>query len=363
MKKFSYLALCLGAMALVFSSCKKKDPDPEPEPEPITVTDGLFVMNAGNYGSPNASLSFYDTENEKVSNDIFYEANKMKLGDGAQSMYINGETGWICVTNSNVVFAIDTDTYLEKGRVEGVIAPRYFLQVDEEKAYVTQMWTNTIAVVNTKTYEVVDYIEIPGMSEAEGSTEEMIMVDDFVYCNLWSYQKEIVKINKWTDEVVDRMEVGIQPKSMAYDKNHGVLWVLVDGGAWDQNPIGYEAPSLVAIDLGKFKLLRTVKLTLGENVASLNYYDGYLYWLSGGVKRMMVSGEEEPQDYLIPASSGNYYAMTMDPNCGDIYVADVLDYMQNGKIDYFTMSGKKKGSFDVGVIPTGFCWKQTEIFE
>lgn len=86
---------------------------------------GLFICNEGNFQYGNASLSFYDPAANQVSNEVFFRANGMKLGDVAQSMAIYGDRGWIVVNNSHVVFAIDVDTFREVGRIENLPSPRY----------------------------------------------------------------------------------------------------------------------------------------------------------------------------------------------------------------------------------------------
>ena len=369
MKKLSLLLLM--ALALVVVGCKndepKPGPDPEPEPIPTEEVSELFVVNGGNFGTPNSSLTLYNLDKEEAIQNVFYDANGAKLGDSAQSMWIDEEdnTAWICVSNSNVVFAIDTETFKEKGRIENIVSPRYFMEVADGKAYVSQMYTNYISIVDTEKYTVTGTIEIPGMDAAMGSSEELKLIGGYVYCNLWSYNKEVIKIDPATDKIVDRIETGIQPRSMAYDEQHNLLWVLNDGGAWDGNPVGYEAPTLVGIDLATFKITQIQEMNLGESVSSLLYNDGKLYWLSWGVYCMPVENLSEvklPKAPLIE-NVGYFYALTINPDNGDIYVADAVDFMQAGSVYIYDENGTKKGSFATGIIPTNFCWYKTTLLK
>lgn len=351
MNKFIYLAALAAAFS--FSSCSDDDDMPD---VPEASVDGLFVVCNGNYMAGNGSLSYYTPENNSVENNVFQRANGMKLGDTAQSMSIDGNTGWICVNGSNVIYAIDVDTYKVKGHVTDITSPRNTLAVSDSKLYVTSLYDNRITIVDPSTYTVTGHIEVTGMDVATGSTEQIVKVGDYVYVNCWSYQKEVIKIDTRTDKIVDRIEVGIQPQSIAYDGNNS-LWVLCDGGGWEANPIGFEAPSISRIDLSTFKIDRTIQLTLNNAVSHLRYHNGYLYWLENGVQRMSTNASEAPSAPFIASTSYGLYALGINPANGDIYVGDAVDYMQDGTVTRYDSDGNKTDSFTTGVIPAGFCWK------
>ena len=76
-----------------------------------------------------------------------------------------------------------------------------------------------------------------------GSTEQMVQYGKYVYCNCWSYQNRIIKIDTETDQVVDELTVGIQPTSLVMDK-YNKIWTVTDGG-YEGSPYGYENPALL----------------------------------------------------------------------------------------------------------------------
>ncbi len=356
---FSFAALCAATtLTLSATGCSKND-DIKPElPGGFNFTDKgdgtLFVLNEGQFQFGNATLSAYNTQNDETINEAFFKANEMKLGDGAQSMTIADSKGWIVVNNSNVVFAVDPITLKEKGRITGLTSPRNFHQVNSKKAYITQMYDNRIAIADPSTYSITGYIEVPDMELA--STEQMVAYGDYVYCNCWSYQKSIIKIDTRTDKVVATLEVGIQPRAIALDCN-GKLWVLTDGGGWEENPIGYEAPTLVKIDAETFTIEGKFEFKLGDNCSRLclNSKKDTLYWINGDIWKMDVNATSLPEVSFIK-SKGNSYGLTIAPVSGDIYVSDVIDYTQNGLVYRYSSDGKFTEQFSVGVIPGGFCW-------
>lgn len=351
MKKFIYFAAIAAAFS--FTSCSDDD---DIDGIDSSSVDGLFVVCNGNYMAGNGSLTYYTPQDNKVENNVFQRANGMKLGDTAQSMSISGKTGWICVNGSNVIYAIDVDTYNVKGVVKGITSPRNTLAVTDSKVYATSLYDNRISIIDPATYTVTGHIEIPGMEAATASTEQLIKIGDYVYVNCWSYQKEVLKIDVRNDKLVDRIEVGIQPQSIAYDGKNS-LWVLCDGGGWDQNPVGFEAPSLVRIDLSTFKIDRTIKLAEFSNASQLRYHNGNLYWIENGIQRMSADATAAPSAPFISSTSYGLYSLTINPVNGDIYVGDAIDYTQAGTVTRYDSKGDKIDSFTAGVIPAGFCWK------
>ncbi len=362
-KLFKYLAAAcaVAAISLSTTSCSKNDDVEETNPIKDYISnngDGtLFIINEGSFQTSTASLSVYNPETNKTLNEAFNTVNDMKLGDGAQSMTIAGGKGWIVVNNSNVVFAVDPYTLKEKGRITGLTSPRYFHQVNDKKAYITQMYDNRIAIVDPSTYTITGYIEVPNMDVSTGSTEQMVAYGDYVFCNCWSYQKNIIKIDTRTDKVVATLEIGIQPKAIALDCNNK-LWVLVDGGSWSGNPIGYEAPTLVKIDAESFEIEQEMTFTLGDSVSELclNGKKDKLYWINGDIWEMSVTSQALPTESLIKSNGTYYYGLTVAPVSGDVYVADAIDYQQNGEIYRYSSAGNLIGHFNVGIIPGSFCW-------
>ena len=318
---------------------------------------GLFVINEGNFQYGNASLSYYNPATKQVENEVFYRANAMKLGDVAQSMTLYGDTGWIVVNNSHVIFAIDPATFKEKGRIENLTSPRYIHFLNDEKAYVTQLWDNRIFIVNPKRYEITGYIECPAMTMESGSTEQMVQWGKYVFVNCWSYQNRILKIDTTTDKVVAELEVGIQPTSLVLDC-YGKLWSITDGG-YEDSPYGYEAPSLYRIDAETFTIEKQFRFAKGDapSEVQLNGRGDKLYWINNDVWAMDVTADRIPVKPFIPYSDTLYYGLTIDPRSGEVYVADAIDYVQAGKIYRYSEQGERLDEFYVGIIPGAFCWK------
>lgn len=319
--------------------------------------DGLFILNEGNFQYGNATLSYYDPSTNSVANEVFYRANGMRLGDVAQSMTMYGGRGWIVVNNSHVIFAINPDTFRETGRIEGFTSPRYIHFVSDTKAYVSQIWDNRMVIINPSRYEVTGYITVPGMAMESGSTEQMVQWGKYVFCNCWSYQNRIIKIDTETDRVVDELAVGIQPTSIVLDR-HDKLWTITDGG-YEGSPYGYEPPALVRIDAATFRVEKKFPFRLGQapGELQLNGSRDRLYWINDDIWEMDVEADALPEEPFLKRRDTKYYGLTVNPYNDEVYVADAIDYQQQGLIYRFAVDGTLLDTFYVGVIPGSFCWK------
>lgn len=368
MKKF--ILASLGVISLLFTACNSEN-----EPNggdngngPLPTGETLYIVNSGNYGSSNASLSSWNIDTE-VRNDLFVKANGFNLGEVAQSATAFGDDLWIVVNCSNVIFDVDRKTMKEVGRIDkGIMSPRYIHFVSEQKAYVTQMGTSEIAIVDPRLHTVMGKIEIPvGISALGGSSEEMVQIGKYVYVNLWSYDNRILKIDTETDKIESALQVGKQPTSLVAD-NSGYLWTLCDGGGWEENPIGYDAPSLVCINPDNMTIVRTINMTKGDNVSKLttDYTHSHLYWINnkynevgdnvGGVYCMNASASNVPVSPVVGAKNRYLYSLTVSPLTNEIFVADAIDYSQNGVIYRYNEDGDLVGKFEAGIIPTSYTW-------
>ncbi len=355
------------AVALLLTSCMRWEYGLM---EQFNATaDGVFITNEGNFNYGGATLSYYDPTIKSVENELFYRANAMKLGDVAQSMVVRNGVGWVVVNNSHVVFAIDTETFREVGRITNLPSPRYICFVSDEKAYISQIDSDRIIIVNPKTFTVTGEIVCPMTTEYRtGSTEQMVLLGEYLYVACWSYQKRILKIDTRTDEVVDYADIALQPKSIVADKN-GKLWVVSDGG-YEDNVIGYESAKLCRLNPDNLEVERVFELGLNSagdatrSASRLKIDDSgeTLYWINGGVWRMEIDAEELPTEPFVAPIVGSqrslFYALGIAPATEEVYVADALDYQQRSIVYRYSSSGELLDRFTTGVITGDFCWKR-----
>lgn len=345
-------------IAVCCSGCMKWDYGPSEDAEgPDFPGRGLMILCEGNFQYGNSTLSYYDPVTRKVTNEIFYKANGFKLGDVGQSVTMGLSKAWIVVNNSHVIFAVNPESFVEQGRITGLTSPRYMHFVSPSKAYVTELWDNNITVVNPMEYCVTGKIEIPGMDSATGSTEQMVQVGDYVYCTAWSYQRSVIRIDSRTDRVTGILEVDSHPISIVMDRADR-LWVLCQGNT-DASAAVRDNPSLICIDPSTFSIERRFQFSRSSEPMALqtNGMADTLYWVNSDVWRMGIYDTRPPVRPFLKKRSTRYFGLTVDPERGDVYVADAVDYQQPGVVYRYTAAGETVDSFRVGINPGAFCWK------
>jgi DNA-binding beta-propeller fold protein YncE len=324
---------------------------------------GLFICNQGNFMYGNASLSYYDPETREVLNDVFFNTNALPLGDVAHSMVVRDSLGYVVLNNSGRIYIVHTHTFEVVGKITGLTSPRFMHFINESKAYVSDLYARSIAIVNPLSMEVTGSIPVSNHESdfSQHATEQMVQVDKYVYTNCWSYDNQILVIDSQTDRVVDSIEVIKQPNSMVLDR-YQTLWVLSDGG-FPESPYGYELPGLMKIDAGSGEAELVHRFSEGAlpSGLSINGSGDTLYFLNGGVYRHAVGSMKDPEliiDSPYPAGvQGGFYALEVDPVSSELYVADAMDFVQRGMVYRYTPDGEAVDAFLAGIGPGRFCFK------
>jgi len=344
------------AIIALLPSCDK-DPVDIIGPD-FTASNGVFIINEGNFNQDNATLSYYDYASGQLFNQVFYAANQVPLGDVAQSMTIHNDTAYIVLNNSGKIYIFDPAemTYIDK--IAGLLSPRNIHFINDHKAYISDMYSKSIYVYDAGKQEITREINVSnGSSSNQHTTEQMVVFSDFAFVTCWSYDNKILVIDTRTDQLVDSIEVGKQPNSIQMDLNNKI-WVLSDGG-FAGSAFGQELASLTRIDPVSREVEADFQfLNMNSSPTNLHFNGSSdtLYYIDGGVYQMSVLETSLPEHPIIKANDHTYYSMAVDPDRNIIYLGDAVDYQQSGWVYRFAPSGTAIDSFRVGVIPGDFCF-------
>jgi YVTN family beta-propeller protein len=339
-----------------FSACKKDNP-PDPVP-PAGSLSGIFIVNEGAFGSSNGSISFLNRTSGQLTEDLFMQVNSRPLGDVVQSMHVFNGRGYIVVNNSQKIEVVDMKDFKSVGVITGITSPRYFMPVNDSKAYVTDWSTNSVAVVDLAVLAVVKWVT------TGNGPEQMVLHNGKAYIansGGFGLDSTVTVIDVATDNVANTHIVGVNPNSMVVDANN-LIWVLCGGSTGPDfipgtaDDIGGELsrirPQTNSVD-ARFLFTQfdhPFKMTSGFGASVLYFLSG-LSGYTGAVFSMDVSSIGVP---TVPLVSQEFYGLGIDPVNGQILGASVPGFSQKGYMVRHSSGGAKIDSVLVGIAPNGF---------
>lgn len=327
-------------------SCKDDKPESKKNPDIIIGERAVYITNEGNFQFGNAAISFYAPQSDEVVNKYFENVNNRALGDVCQSIFFFNGKAYIILNNSAVIEVVNAYTFVSEATITGFTSPRYFLPVSHSKAYVSDLYANSIAVVDLSSHTINNHIN------CQGWTEEMLYIYGKAYVTNQSSDYVYV-IDAALDKVIDSIDLGIASNSIVEDYKSRI-WVLGN----DLN--NQKAPRLFCINPVTNEIEENLSF---ENKAQnpwrlkINATRDTLYFLNDGVFRMPVTNNSLPDNAFIQSEGKNFYGLGICPFTSDIYVSDAVDYVQQGIVFRYNSNGELLTSFHAGIIPGDFWFR------
>lgn len=344
MKKISLLILVL---MVIFVSCSKN------EEESISLNNelgkGFFILNEGGFTYANSSLSFYSEDSSKITNNLFHKVNGSPLGDVAQNITIWENRMFFVINNSGYIYKVDAKTVEFQDQISGLLSPREMLILSEQKAYVSDLYSKGINIINPTTMEHLSFLE------TNKSTENLVQIENEVFVSNWSEYGQtspnntIQIIDTESDQLVDSIIVTKEPNSMVLDKNEH-LWVLCSGGY-----MGEEIASLIQIDPVNRQIIKKMDfadITMSPSRLVSNKNADSLYYINTDIFALSIEANELPTEPIIRSDHHMFYNIAIHPENSSIILTDPLDYVQNGYLFRYKANGTIIDSIQVGIIPS-----------
>jgi YVTN family beta-propeller protein len=338
-----------------FLSCEKSEDKPQPE----GYSQGVYIVNEGSFQASNGSISYFDPSRKLIVNGIFEAANNRPLGDVVQSISVaNDTTAYIVVNGSGKLEVVRLKDFKTIAPPIPVFYPRYFMQVSENKGYLTagsmQGW---IYIINLIEQDVTDSLLVGY------GPETMVKLNDQVFVansGGWGLDSTISVVNGNTDEVTRQIQVGKVPLDIALDVANN-LWVYCKGYAqynWDPpyDLISETDALLQKVDPESGNIIweqavgKAGDYTATPPKMAVSREGTMLFYLRpDGVYTLST---DAPVLSATPLITGSYYGIEVNPVDDNIYLFE-SSFTGNGSLKIFDPTGNPVAQGTVGIAPNG----------
>lgn len=369
LKLYTWATVCCSLFFV--SSCDKDDDivgTEEDDTTTVVVSDTIvenspsiekvYIVNEGGFGIGNGSVSYYDVMADTVYNNIYQTANGVPLGDVVQSVFVHGDTTYICVNNSNKVEVVKTSTFESIAQIE-VANPRYAVAINDY-CYVTSQKYGAyqVKVIDINTLSVVDSIDV-------GASCEQLAVSNgklYVANGAWGADSTVTVIDLSSNTVNKTIDVGFYGPSALKVDSTGTVWVLAAGktiydASWAV--VGHEPSALIKIDKNTDEVVSTIALFDEKHPSKMEEKGNGIYISEGtGIYKLALDATAMPSSPIITEDN---YGFTINKESGVIFVLK-SNSSANGTLVRYSAQGNKLNEFEVGVFPNGGTSGKRQLF-
>lgn len=332
----------------------EEDTEEEDETTTVLTTEGVYVINTGNYGSNNGSIQWYDPNEQTVSSDLYEEANGKGIGD-AQDLYVYGSKVYIaCSTSAKIEIVNQEDFTIEEtinlANDAGEAIQARYLTAYEGYVYFSA-YDGTVSKIDTTTLAITSTIEVGSYPEA------LTAANGKLYVNISGYGEgntiAIVDIATFTK--TDEIEVVLDPYDTNFTADDGKVYFISMGD------YGYTtSATLQCIDP------ETDEVTTICNASKAAIYDGKVYYIYAdyyssepGVIGVYDMDSQTSTEFVDYASFNYPQFIAVDPTSGDVYIGD-YSYTSLNDVYVYSNEGEQLDKFEAGYYTTNVRFVTTE---
>lgn len=346
MKKY-FNILFIGLLVVALWSCEKEEAQND---TPVHHPKAL-VLNEGNMGSNNASLSAIDIDNGVIDNGWFQNANNRKLGDQAQDILVYGSKVYVTVTESNTLEVIDPATGAATQKSMGTLKPRN-IAAHDGKLYITCYNPPCVVCIDTATLSIQSTCLLSDYRpEGIAIAQDKAFVAGAYHKNNYNLlDNRVYVINLSTFDTLPSIVAGSNNNRIEKFDNNTIL--VSHGNGTSASPNGSFIVNTVTMAV----------TTVDCGFTKMAAYNGKIYGFDapyGGAPTFtVVNADGTTEDFPFqPALEGleqseNPYGIQINPANGDIYITTDGAYRVPGDVHCFRPDGTLRWKLEAGMFPS-----------
>ena len=337
--KLKNVFLGIFAGTLLLASCSNDDKIEKDVPSGA-YDNGILVLNEGNFGTPNASVSYIANDFTVVNNIFGIENSDKKMGDVGQSMSFSDDKAYIVVNNSNVVEVVNRYTFKSLGTItEQIKNPRYSVVLNG-KLYVTNAKTKAVTVYDAKTFTYLETILINKVSE------KIITANGKLYVTNGAYGtgSSVTVINPQSNNAMSTITVESGVNSI--EEKNGSVYVLCSNA---------DRSKLFKINTATDTATAIESTTL-KKALNMDIDGDKIYFTKGNsVYAMALNATDFNETALFSIPDGGYFTFYgFNVIDSKIYSANVNGFTAAGEVKIYSTTGTELKTVTVGMGPNSF---------
>ncbi|MGO4710392.1 YncE family protein [Chryseobacterium sp. 2TAF14] len=346
MKLNRLLQFIFGFVLLFSISCTSDYEEIIPE---INYNNGFLITNEGNFGTPNADVTFVTKDLSLMQNDIYKTKNNNEnLGDVLQTMTFNNDKAYLLLNSSNRITVVDRVTFKKTGEITAQLNNPRYMAVANGNLYVTNDQFGAGKFVNV--YKLSDNSFVKKIDFATTSTVEGIVeAGGNIYVqntNAFNPGTTLTKINTSTNTIDSQIQVPNGNNINKIISYNNSVYAITEGAP---NSYIHQIPASGAA-------ITTTTLTGIEKATNLQIDGGRFYFSSKNkIYSMAMNATTSPTSPLITAvDGGDYFTLygfsVID---GRIFTVDVKGFTAASEITVYTTAGTAISKFTAGMGANG----------
>lgn len=329
-------------LLLLFNGCNP--PESITPSIPAGISNGVWIVNEGNFQSANSSISYFDATTSLINNSILTTLNpSFTLGDVAQSMYFYRGYYFVVVNNSGKIEVFDEQLHWIKS-IRSLNSPRYMV-FSGDTFFVSNLYSNTLDVGSVSGLSKLSSIP------TQTWTESMVTIGDSLYISCPN-KNIVLVVNKKTATRIDSIEIGGGPYSLVSIGDTALCIAYYGNSTSDGGIALYSLNNKQKRNVTSWPTnLLVSKLGYDPNTQDI-------YWINKDVYQYNLKHSNAPVK-IINGQQKNYYAIGINPVSPEHYLwlSDAKDFVQASDIFVYNKNKNPVNQFTGGIISGYFLFQ------
>lgn len=342
---FKKLFSVVLASSLLWTTSCSNESSIEVETQKGKYEDGILMSNEGNFGTPNADVTFVSNDLSSVAQQIYKTNNNNEnLGDVLQHISFYSDYAFLVLNNSNKVKVVDRFGFKKVAEItEQLTQPRY-ITFAEKKVFIT----NDNKYVNVYDANNLAFIKRLNLND---TAERIVTAGNnvFVQNAAWGYGNKITYING--NDATINSQITLANGQIQKIISDGTFVYAITSDSTAPDSYIYQISSAGAIT-------KTIQLTGIAKATNLTIDNNKFYFTSGmKIYGMGLYNSSIPTTPIVTATESAPYSglYGFEVLGGRIFTSDAQGFTADSKVTvYDATSGATIKVIDAGRGTNGF---------